>query len=151
MATAVFPGAQGPFLVPARERKPKGLPSLSAGRSVSNVGDLTIHRITNTHHGRTLLTLGHASEYLADLQRYSGREVDRKANVEAVHILMWASRMVFEEYAEQGKVRRRVEDWVVERVVQALEQGVAVGRGTGLGMSDNAGNSGIDGGFEWAD
>ena len=121
MATAVFPGARGPFLVPARERKPKGFPSLSAGRSVSGVGDLTIHRITNSHHGRTLLTLGHAAEYLADLGRHSVSGAERKANVEAVHILMGASRMVFEEYAEQRNVRRRVEDWVVERVVQVLE------------------------------
>ena len=121
MATASFPGAQGPFLVPAREQKPKGFPSLSAGRSVSSAGDLTIHRITHTHHGRTLLTLGHAAEYLADLQRYSGKEVDRKANVEAIHVLMGASRMVFEEYAEQGNARRRVEDWVLERVVQVWE------------------------------
>lgn len=121
MATAVFPGAKGPFLVPARERKPNGIPSLSAGRSVSNVGDLTIHRITNSHHGRTLLTLGHAAEYLADLGRYSSGTLDRKANVEAVRILMGASRMVFEEYAELRNVRRRVENWVVERVVQVLE------------------------------
>jgi len=121
MATAVFPGAQGPVLVPTRERKPKGFPSLSAGRSVSGVGDLTIHRITNTHHGRTLLTLGHAAEYLANSRRYSGREVDHEANVEAIHILMAASRAVFEEYAERRDLRRRVEDWVVERVVQALE------------------------------
>lgn len=65
--------------------------------------------------------LGHAAEYLADLERYSAGGFDRKANVEAVHILMGVSRMVFEEYAEQRNVRQRVEDWVVERVVQVLE------------------------------
>jgi hypothetical protein len=94
---------------------------LSAGRSVSGVGDLTIHRITNTHHGRTLLTLGHGAEYLANSRRYAGREVDHEANVEAIHILMAASRAVFEEYADRPDLRRRVEDWVVERVVQVLE------------------------------
>jgi hypothetical protein len=121
MATAVFPGVQGPVLVPTRVRKPKGFPSLSAGRAVSGAGDLTIHRITNSHHGRTLLTLGHAAEYLANSRRYSGREVDHEANLEAIHVLMGASRMVFEEYAERRNLRRRVEDWVVGRAVKVLE------------------------------
>jgi hypothetical protein len=43
--------------------------------------------------------------------------------MEAIHILMGASRAVFEEYAEQRNLRRRVEDWVVERLVRVLEQG----------------------------
>ncbi len=97
MATAVFPGAPQPprpVLVPAR--KQKAFPSLSQGRAVSSVGDLTIHRITRTHHGRTLLTLGHAAEHLAESRRYSSRKGNREANVEAIHILMAASRMVLE-------------------------------------------------------
>jgi hypothetical protein len=121
MATAVFPGVPQPprpVLVPAREKK--AFPSLSAGRAASGVGDLTIHRITGTHHGRTLLMLGHAAEYLAD-RRYSSRKMD-VAEVEAIHILMGASRAVFEEYAGRRSVRRRLEDWLVERVVRGVEK-----------------------------
>jgi hypothetical protein len=123
MATAVFPGAPQtprPVLVP--ERKPKAFPSLSAGRAVSGIGDLTIHRITDTHHGRTLLTLGHAAEYLESSRRYSTRKMDREAEVEAIHLLMAASRAVFEEYAERPSIRRRLEDWVVERTVRVIER-----------------------------
>jgi hypothetical protein len=121
MATAVFPGVPQPprpVLVPAREKK--AFPSLSAGRAASSVGDLTIHRITSTQHGRTLLMLGHAAEYLAD-RRYSSRKMDG-AEVEAIHILMGASRAVFEEYAERRSVRRRLEDWLVEWVVRGVER-----------------------------
>jgi len=121
MATAVFPGTPltpQPILVP--QRKSKHFPSLSAGRAVSSVGDLTIHRITETHHGRTLLTLGHAAEYLANSQRYSTRKMDGDA--EAIHLLMAASRAVFEEYAARPSVRRRLEDWVVERTVRVVER-----------------------------
>ena len=75
-----------PVLVPSR--KPRAYPSLSQGRAASRVGDLTIHRITSTHHGRTLLMLGHAAEYLANSRRYSTEKVDHAANVEAIHILM---------------------------------------------------------------
>jgi hypothetical protein len=122
MATAVFPGAPQaprPVLIPQRKSKP--LPSLSAGRAVTSVGDLTIHRITDTHHGRTLLTLGHAAEYLANSHRYSTPKTDRDAEVEAIHLLMTASRAVFEEYAARPSVRRRLEDWVVERTVRVVE------------------------------
>lgn len=123
MATAVFPGApQTPRPVPVPQRKPKAFPSLLEGRPVSTVGDLTIHRITDTHHGRTLLTLGHAAECLANSQRYSTRKTDPEAEEEAIHLLMVASRAVFEEYAERRSVRRRVEDWVVERTVRAIER-----------------------------
>jgi hypothetical protein len=122
MATAVFPGAPQtprPVLVPAREKK--AFPSLSAGRAVSSVGDLTIHRITSTHHGRTLLALGHAAEYLAGRRRYSTGKMDG-ADVEAIHILMEASRAVFEEYVGRRSVSRQLEDWLVERVVCGLEK-----------------------------
>ena len=123
MATAVFPAApQTARRVLAPQRKPKALPSLSAGRTVSSVGDLTIHRITDTHHGRTLLTLGHAAEYLANSVRYSTGKRNREAEEEAIHLLMTASRAVFEEYAERRSVRRRVEDWVVERTVRVIER-----------------------------
>ena len=122
MSTAVFPGPNGskrPVLVPAR--KPRAFPSLSQGRAASSVGDLTIHRVTSTHHGRTLLTLGHAAEYLANSRRYSTGKVDHAANLEAIHILLEVSRSVFEEFAERRPLNRRVEDWVIERAVRLFQ------------------------------
>ena len=100
MSTAVFSGANRPrpVLVPRRAR---AFPSLSLNRSAS-AGDLTIHRITETHHGRTLQTLGHAAEYLMNSRRYSTRsprKMEYEADVEAIHILMGVSRAVFEDYA----------------------------------------------------
>src|ERR1700742_2044556 len=115
MATAVFPGTNRPVPVPAK--KARAFPSLSDGREASHVGDLTIHRITDTHHGRTLLSLGRAAEYLVNSRRYSTRVYDREAEVEAVHLLMELSRMVFEEYAERRTLQRRFQDWVIERAV----------------------------------
>jgi hypothetical protein len=120
MATAVFPGTPRPVLVPAT-RKARSFPSLSAGREASSAGDLTIHRITRTHHGRTLLTLGRAAEYLASSRRYSPQEFDHEANVEAIHILMGLSRSVFEEFAERRTLNRRFEEWLVERAVRLFE------------------------------
>jgi hypothetical protein len=119
MATAVFPGADRPVLV--RAKKARLFPSLSAGREASSAGDLTIHRITETHHGRTLLTLGRAAEYLVNSRRYSTKVFDRGAEVEAVHLLMGLSRSVFEEYAERRSLQRRFQDWLVERTVRVLE------------------------------
>ena len=130
MATAVFPGAPRPVLVTSRKARPfpnpssfpsLSFPSLSKGRAASSVGDLTIHRITKTHHGRTLLTLGHAAEYLANSRRYSMQEFDHGADVEAIHILMGLSRDVFEEFAERGTLNRRFDGWLVERAVRLFE------------------------------
>src|SRR5258707_7937646 len=108
MATAVFPGPNRPVLVPSRQAR--ALPSLSQGRAVSRAGDLTIHRITSTHHGRTLRTLGHAAEYLANSRRYSTEKMNPAANLEAIHVLMEASRIVFEEFADRRSLTRRVEE-----------------------------------------
>src|SRR5882757_281495 len=113
MSTAVFPGPTRPVRVPSR--KARGFPSLSQGRAATSAGDLTIHRITSTHHGRTLLTLGHAAEYLASSRRYSTERVNHAANVEAIHILMELSRSVFEDFAERRTVGRRLEDWLIDR------------------------------------
>ena len=120
MATAVFPGTNRPSLVP--QKAPRAFPSLSQGKAASSVGDLTIHRITKTHHGRTLLTLGHAAEYLANSRRYSTEKVDHEANVEAIHILMGLSRNVFEEFAERRTLNRRFEQWLVDRAVRLFER-----------------------------
>ena len=113
MATAIFPGPSRPVPVPAR--KPRVYPSLSQGRAASREGDLTIHRITKTHHGRTLLTLGHAAEYLADSRRYSTEKVDHASNIEAIHILMEASRSVFDDFAKPSTLSRRIEQWLMDR------------------------------------
>jgi hypothetical protein len=121
MSTAVFPGPTRPVLVPSR--KARGFPSLSQGRAVTSFGDLTIHRITSTHHGRTLLMLGHAAEYLADSRRYSTDKVDHAANIEAIHILMGLSREVFEDFAEGRGLNRRFQDWLIGGAVGLLEQG----------------------------
>jgi hypothetical protein len=121
MATAVFQGPGRPELVVAR--RARAIPSLSEGRSASAAGDLTIHRITASHHGRTLLTLGHAAEYLADSRRYSAERYDYEAHVEALHILMGLSRRVFDEVAERRGLPRRVQDLVVERAVRVIEWG----------------------------
>jgi hypothetical protein len=119
MSTAVFPGPSRPSSAPSR--RTQALPSLSQGRAVSSDGDLTIHRITSTHHGRTLLTLGHAAEYLARSRRYSTEKVDHAANVEAMHILMEVSRSVFDEYANDRSLHRQVEDWLVGRAVRLFQ------------------------------
>jgi len=119
MATAVIPDAPRPVLVPSR--KARSFPSLSEGRAVSSAGDLTIHRITKTHHGRTLLTLGHAAEYLAHSRRYSTQRFAHAAEAEAIHILMGLSRGIFEEFAERRTLGRRFEGWVIEPAVRLFE------------------------------
>jgi hypothetical protein len=119
MATAVFPGPTRPAGVPSRSAQT--LPSLSQGREALQTGDLTIHRITKAHHGRTLLTLGHAAEYLANSRRYSTEKVDHAANVEAIHILMELSRSVFDDFAERRTLSRRVEQWLIGGAVRLFE------------------------------
>lgn len=119
MATAGFPGVLRPA---PTQRKSNGLPSFSPGNPAPQSADLTIHRITRTHHGRTLLTLGHAAEYLAHSRRFTMLKMDdAAADEEAIHILMGLSRQVFEEFAEQATEWRRVGDWVIERAVLLLE------------------------------
>ena len=118
MATVAVPGSIQP--VPT-QRKPKGLPSFSPGNPAPQSADLTIHRITQSHHGRTLLMLGHAAEYLANSRRFTMLRFDDGADEEAIHILMGLSREVFEEFAEQGIEKQRVGSWLIERVVRLLE------------------------------
>jgi hypothetical protein len=119
MATAVVPGVPRPVPVPSR--KARSFPSLSEGRAISSAGDLTIHRISKTHHGRTLLTLGHAAEYLAHSRRYSTQRFDHAAEVEAIHILMGLSRSVFEEFAERRTLGRCFEEWMIKPAVRLFE------------------------------
>jgi hypothetical protein len=121
MATAVFPGPNRPVVVASR--KARSIPSLSEGREAANHGDLTIRRITETHHGRTLLTLGHAAEYLVSSRRYSTEKFDYEAHAEAVHILMGLSRSVFDEGVRPRKLHQRFQDWLVKGVVRVVEEG----------------------------
>jgi hypothetical protein len=118
MATVAFPGV---FRSARTQRQSQGLPSFSPGNPAPKKADLTIHRVTKTHHGRTLLMLGHAAEYLANSRRYTMLRFDDRADEEAIHILMGLSREVFEEFAEQTTAKRRIGDWVIERVVRVLE------------------------------
>jgi hypothetical protein len=118
MATVAFPGV---FRPTRTQRQSKDLPSFSPDNPAPKKADLTIHRVTKTHHGRTLLMLGHAAEYLANSRRFAVTEFDDSADDEAIHILMGLSREVFEEFAEQTSEKRRVGDWVIERVVRLLE------------------------------
>lgn len=92
--------------------------SLSVGVSRCRYPDLTIHRQTKTHHGRALRTLGHAAEYLVDSRRFSTEPYDRRAEREAVHILMCLSREVFEEYAILTSPQYPVTDWVMNKAVR---------------------------------
>ena len=123
MSTAVFPGPTRPLVMPLR--KARVFPSLSQGRAATTAGDLTIHRITSTHHGRTLLMLGHAAEHLATSRRFSTEKVNHTANVEAVHILLELSRRVFEDFAERRSLNERLQDWLVAGVVGLVEEGAA--------------------------
>jgi hypothetical protein len=119
MATAVFPGPNRPTVVASR--KAGSIPSLLEGREATHAGDLTIHRITKTHHGRTLLTLGHAAEYLVNSRRYSMEGFDYEAHADAIHLLMGLSRSVFDEIAERRTLHERFQDWLVERIVRVIE------------------------------
>jgi hypothetical protein len=118
MATIAF---QGVFRPAPTQRKSKDLPSFSLGNPSPQSADLTIHRITKTHHGRALLTLGHAAEYLANSRRFAILKSDGAADEEAIHLLMGISREVFEEFAEQTTEKRRAGDWLIERIVRLLE------------------------------
>jgi len=66
--------------------------------------------------------LGHAAEHLANSRRYTMGKVDQASNGEAIHILMGLSREVFEEFAERRPLRRRFQDWLIERAVRLLEE-----------------------------
>jgi hypothetical protein len=117
MSTVAFPGVFRPELV---NRNASSVPTLSPGNPQPKNADLTIHRISQTHHGRTLLTLGHAAEYLANSRRYSIQAFDNKSDDEAIHILMGLSRSVFEDLAQPATLTRRIWNWLVERVVRLL-------------------------------
>ena len=80
--------------------------------------DLTINRRTVSHHGKTLLMLGHAAEYLAQSRMFLSAEPVSQADTEAVHILMQLSRMVFNEFAQQVTANSPLETWMVGCMVK---------------------------------
>ena len=73
----------------------------------------------NREQGRALEALGHAIEYLVDSRMFGVRDAGRRAEAQAIQILMLASRSVFEECAEVVPIRRRVLEWVEHRLFPA--------------------------------
>ncbi|WP_035349235.1 hypothetical protein [Edaphobacter aggregans] len=71
--------------------------SLSLGESRYGYPDLTIHRLSASHHGDTLRTLGHAAEYLVNSRPFSPEIEETADDREAVRILIRLSREVFDE------------------------------------------------------
>jgi hypothetical protein len=93
-----------------------GLPD-SFSASSEKRRQLTIHRRTISHHGSTLRILGHAAEYLTDLQTLSIESPDA-GDCEAIHILMRLSREVFDEYAQLTRQHHPVTDWIMNRAIR---------------------------------
>jgi hypothetical protein len=112
MSTTPFPGTYHPAI------ENQNAQSLNTLPTVTPAPDLTIHRRTSTHHGRTLLTLGHAAEYLVHSRMFLSAEPASQADTEAVHILMQLSRMVFNEYAQQVTANHPLEKWMVGCLVK---------------------------------
>ena len=85
------------------------------------VRPLTIYRRSKTHHGRTLLMLGHAAEHLVGNQGLFAGKAENKADAEAVHILMRLSREVFDDYAKSVTVNRPVSYFVMDCLSRLLQ------------------------------
>lgn len=134
MSTAVFPRVLGPVLVERASREiPSGLAGPAAKRDKAQPADLTIHRISKGHHGRTLLLLGHAAEHLANARRFTVAGREDRSDAEAIHLLMGLSREVFEDFAGRSR-RRRMEEWVIQWITSKVEMH---GR-CAIPVSDNA-------------
>jgi hypothetical protein len=113
ISTATPDRALGPALVPQHRRRSPAPTTLSGIKGPTDAPDLTIHRLTRTHHGRTLLMLGHAAEYLVNSRRYAVRGKATDSDDEAVHVLMGLSRVVFDEYAEGVSKGRGLDELVL--------------------------------------
>jgi|HubBroStandDraft_6_1064221.scaffolds.fasta_scaffold741028_1 hypothetical protein len=120
ISTATPDRAAGPVLLKQSLREPHPLVTLSAANGPTDAPDLTIHRVTATHHGRTLLMLGHAAEYLVDSHRFVQQGTANDSDNEAVHILMGLSRSVFDEYAKGASKGRRMDRLVLGFVTRLL-------------------------------
>jgi hypothetical protein len=119
ISTAAPAPATGLVLVNQSPR-PQPPVTLSAANGPIDVPDLTIHRVTATHHGRTLLTLGHAAEYLVASRRFVQQATANDSDNEAIHILMGLSRSVFDDYAERASKGRRLDRLVLGCVTRLL-------------------------------
>jgi hypothetical protein len=120
MSTATPALALGPALVPQRPRRLPPPTTLSGVTGPTDATDLTIHRLTRSHHGRTLLMLGHAAEYLVDSRRYLAYGKATDSDNEAVHILMGLSREVFNDYAEGASKGRGLDELVLGCLTKLL-------------------------------
>ncbi len=85
-------------------------------RRTADIG-LTIHRRTESHHGRTLQRLGHAAEYLADSRLFLISS-SAASDEEAIRILMRLSREIFDDYAALTKQSHPVTDWIMNQAVR---------------------------------
>src|ERR1700722_9246837 len=100
MFEALLPGTFGSTFVDP------GFPHLNERAVMVPTASLTMRRPMGTHHGRTLLMLGHAAEHLASSRKFFVEETGRSADNEAIHILRSLSRGVFEEYASEFRESR---------------------------------------------
>jgi hypothetical protein len=120
ISTAPALDAIGLAIVHRTSRVPQPPPSLSAANGPTDAPDLTIHRVTKTHHGRTLLMLGHAAEYLTDSRRLRPRGKVTDSDNDAIHILMSLSRSVFDDYADSASKGRRLDRLILGCVTRLL-------------------------------
>jgi hypothetical protein len=100
MFEALLPGTFGSAFVDPRFRH------LNEPTVMVPTASLTMRRAMGTHHGRTLLMLGHAAEHLASSRKFVFEETGKNADDEAIHILRSLSRGVFEEYASEFQESR---------------------------------------------
>jgi hypothetical protein len=118
ISTSTSARSNGAALPHHSPRPPQAPTTLSATAGPTGAPDLTVHRITKTHHGRTLLMLGHAAEYLVDSRRFQATAND--SDNEAIHILMGLSRSVFDDYANDVSKGRRLDRLVLGCVTKLL-------------------------------
>ena len=81
-------------------------------------GELIMRRGT-LEQGRALETLGHAVEYLIDTRLFEPGEHNARDEQEAVQILMRMSRAVFAECPEVMSMRKKMRQWVWERLLSS--------------------------------
>ena len=85
-------------------------------RRTADIG-LTIHRRTESHHGRSLQLLGHAAEYLADSRLFL-ISTSASSDEEAIRVLMRLSREVFDDYAALTQQSHPVTDWIMNQAIR---------------------------------
>ncbi len=76
-----------------------------------------VYRRGSREQGRALEAIGHAVEYLVDSRLFQVGDHNRRAEQEAVQILMRLSRAVFAECPEVVSLRKRLKRWLVQRVM----------------------------------